>query len=120
MKSGFPFRKDVKPEQELRLHNRVMERYLRSGLYTDSLAVLALNRVRPIYDVLYEGIQIARSRSDTLNALLMYRALLEWQPFNDGVNREAASYALTSPKWDDLSASLVLGRVQSKRGARLS
>jgi tetratricopeptide (TPR) repeat protein len=106
LKSGFPFRNDLTPEQELRFYSRLLDRYARSGSYTDSLAVLALNRVRPIYDVLYEGIQIARSRSDTLNALLMYRALLEWQPFNDGVNREAASYALMSPKWDDLSALL--------------
>jgi lysophospholipase L1-like esterase len=104
--SGFPFRKDVEPEQELRAYNSLLDRFLRSGSYTDSLAALALAGSSTIYDLLYQGVRTARSRRDTLNALLMYRALLEWQPFNDDLNREAASYALASSRWDGLSASI--------------
>ncbi len=65
-----------------------------------------MNQVRPIYDVLYEGVRMAKAREDTLDALLMYRALLEWQPFNDELNKEAVSYALASPNWNDWIAAL--------------
>ena len=106
LKSGFPFRKDVTPEQELRLYSRLLDRFARSGSFTDSLSVLALNQARPIYDLLYEGVRMAKSRADTLNALLMYRALLEWQPFNEELNKEAVSYALASPNWNHLTAAL--------------
>ncbi len=108
LKSGFPFTKDVEPEQELRLYTRLLDRFSRSGRDTDSLAVLALNQVRPIYDLLYEGVRMARARADTLDALLMYRALLEWQPFNHELNKEAVQYALGSPNWNEWIAALAL------------
>lgn len=106
LKSGFPFRTDVDPKVELRLYGRLLDRYLRSGSYTDSLAVLALNRVKLIYDVLYEGVQIARSRNDTTNALLLYRALLHWQPFNESLNKDAVAYALADPDYDRYTSTI--------------
>ncbi len=106
LKNGFPFRTRVDPNVELRLYGRLLDRYLRSGSYTDSLAVLALNRVKPIYDILYDGVQLARARNDTTNALLMYRALLHWQPFNESLNKDAVAYALAIPKYDHLTGAI--------------
>jgi tetratricopeptide (TPR) repeat protein len=104
--AGYPFRRDVTPDQEARFYRRLLERYSSSGNYADSLAVQALERVKPVYELLYESARMARARSDTLNALRFYRALLYWQPFNEELARDAIGLAIGNPQYDAFGGAL--------------
>jgi predicted Zn-dependent protease len=57
---------------------------------------------------LLEAVQHARSENDTLAVLLHYRALLHWQPFNEGLMRQATGYALNAPAYDEITGEIGL------------
>ncbi len=106
LKGGYPFKKTVKPEEAAWAFQNLLQRHLRSGRYADSLAVLALTGSKTPPEALLEATRLARSRSDTLAALLFYRSLLHWQPFNRSLIQEAVGYALNRPTYDALVGEL--------------
>lgn len=103
--SGYPFDKTITPDQANSLFQNAVRLQLASG-WVDSLGTLAFIGAETDAEILLQGVRIARAQADTINALLLYRALLPWQPFNDRLMRTAVGFALASPNYDVLVAEL--------------
>jgi len=54
------------------------------------------------------ALQGARATADTTSALLLYRSLIDLQPFDERLPEEAARMASTSGQEDDASADIAL------------
>ena len=106
LKSAYPFVKGKTAEQEAAAYKAALDRFYYEGTYVDSLAVLAVAELKAPYEGLREAIGRAKSDGDTLSALLMYRSLLYWQPFNSTLMKEAVSYAAENTGYLDEVANI--------------
>ncbi len=106
LKSGYPFVKGRTAAEEAAAYRSAMDRLFARGSYVDSLAVLAAAELGPPYEFLHQAVRRAKADQDTLSALLMYRSLLYWQPFNTDLMRESVAYAASDERFSDETASL--------------
>ncbi|MBT8399860.1 MAG: tetratricopeptide repeat protein, partial [Rhodothermia bacterium] len=106
LKSGYPFVKGRTAAEEAAAYRSAMDRLFARGSYVDSLAVLAAAELGPPYELLHQAVRRAKADRDTLSALLMYRSLLYWQPFNIDLIRESVAYAASNDHYSDETASL--------------
>ena len=104
---GYPFDKTVTPVEEDRRYRRLLKAALQ-GPYVDSLAASALTQQTTVPEALLQAVRTAKQQGDTLAALLHYRALLHWQPFNETLMREATGYALEAPAYDEVTGDIGL------------
>ncbi len=102
---GYPFDKAVAPEESDRRFASLLEARLRKS-WADSLAVLEFTRRKGSAEALLAGVRMAEADQDTVTVLQLYSSLLQWQPFNTSLMRQAVSFALTSPNYDDQVAAL--------------
>ena len=107
LKNGFPFKRDLTPEQEMRIFGDHLQEYLLSGRLADSLAARVIAGQLMLPQALLSSIAAARAARDTLSALRYQRALLYWQPFNQELHREAVGLAAQSQLDLALSGEIV-------------
>lgn len=100
LKGGYPFDKEVTPEEERRRYLKFVKNYVNEGSFTDSLAVVGVSQIQMPQEVLRTGVRMARSRGDSLHALQISYALLNWQPFNESLIEDAVNYASENPHFD--------------------
>ena len=96
---GYPFDKTVAREDEERRYSALLRRAISEGPYPDSLAARVLAHQITVPEALLQAVHHARSRQDTLAAILHYRSLMYWQPFNDRLMQQALDYALAQPTY---------------------
>lgn len=106
LKGGYPFDKVADAERQAERFRALLREYLASGRWKDSLGAVLVTLEKTPPEVLLEATRLARSRSDTLAALLSYRSLLHWQPFNASLMQEAIGYAHTHRACEPLVADL--------------
>lgn len=106
--ADYPFQPEASTEDVAATYAGLLSARRTSGLLGDSLAVAVLTSGVPTQQGLYEGVRISLARADTLSALWYYRSLLNWQPFNDVLMREAVALGLNTPEWDPVVEQLAL------------
>ncbi|NNE35758.1 MAG: hypothetical protein HKN13_11000 [Rhodothermales bacterium] len=99
--AGYPFNKEASAEEQVAALERTFRLREQSG-YADSLAVATLKRNATMSQALLIAARLARQQRDTTNALLFYRAVQDWQPFNETIGSEALSFAINNSRHDRL------------------
>lgn len=116
LKGGYPFDKVADAEHQAEKFRALLQAYLASGRWADSLGAVLVTLEKTPPEVLLEATRSARSRSDTLAALLSYRSLLYWQPFNASLMQEAIGFAHTDRSCEPLVADLAQIAVRATGG----
>ena len=93
LRLGFPFRKGLTEEEELRQFEQVLRIHWGSGKTSDSLAASVVRMQIPVYEALLETYKHNLASLDTVRALVHVRSLLYWQPFNEKLHLQAAELA---------------------------
>jgi len=106
--ADYPFQAEASAEDVAATYARLLAARRSSGRLGDSLAVAVLTGGVPTQQGLYEGVRISLARADTSSALRYYRSLLNWQPFNEALMREAVALGLNTPAQDPLVEQLAL------------
>ena len=106
LKGGYPFDKVADAERQAEQFRALLQAYLVSGRWADSLGAVLVTLKKTPPEVLLEAARLAQSRSDTLAALLSYRSLLYWQPFNASLMQEAIGFAHAHRACEPLVADL--------------
>ena len=106
LKGGFPFTRDLTPEQEWDRFADHLEQALHSGSYPDSLAAAFVEIDVELPRALLLASRRAQDEGDSLQALRFVRALLYWQPFNASVKRSAASLAGRADRYAALAGEV--------------
>ncbi len=83
LKSGYPFRKDVTPEEETQGFADVINAYYSRETFPDSAAIEIVQGKIFMDQALRLHASRPYLRVDTLRRLQNYRALLHWTPFNE-------------------------------------
>ena len=96
MQAGFPFKPRQGAELDEMAFIAMLMRYRGSGNYQDTLTYKTVAGEQSVQEVLPTVISIARSKADTLTALLLYRSQLHWHRFDENVIAEAVSFAAVS------------------------
>ncbi len=96
LEAGYPFNK-TRTEAETEAVTRTLLQQTRQRSVYDSLAVVMSTQPVPPPVLLREGLTRAKQTQDTVKVLQLYQALLHWNPFNAGLLKEAAGYAVNSP-----------------------
>ena len=115
LKGGYPFAKAVSPDEEARAFAAMLEDHLGSGRLADSLAAELAMGVTTPPEALLGAARYAREAADTLAALLYYRSLMHWQPFNDELFREAVAFGSAAVDFDSALGSMVALTVRQER-----
>ena len=93
LKGGFPFTRELTPEQEWANFTEYLEHKSNSGFYADSLAAAFTQLNVQLPEALLTASSRAQIEGDSIQALRFKRALLYWQPYNQSVKRSAVSLA---------------------------
>jgi len=111
---GYPFNKTISVDEENRQFQQLLEYHLTSG-YTDSLAVLLTMEVTTPPAALLKAARESASGTDTLHTLLLYNALMRWQPFNRSLAHEIFTYMGNQEGYDATYGALVQYTVRFSR-----
>jgi Flp pilus assembly protein TadD len=106
LKGGYPFNKSITPGEEESALARLLNERLEGGL-GDSMAVVVVRNPGYMSRAVLQSARKARETADTTNALLYYRAALNWQPFNKTLAAEVLSFGLQSPRHDEIMGDIL-------------
>lgn len=106
LEAGYPFNKTRTEAQVEAATSTLLQQTSRRSYY-DSLAVVMATQPVPPPRLLAAGLAHAQQTQDTLRVLQFYQALLHWHPFNEGLMKEAAGYAVAASGHESLREALL-------------
>ncbi|MEQ9104859.1 MAG: GDSL-type esterase/lipase family protein [Rhodothermales bacterium] len=106
--ADYPFQPESSADVSGERYARLISARRSSGRLGDSLAVAVLTQGLPTQQGLYDGVQLALARGDTLEALWFYRSLFHWQSFNASLMQDGVSAGLSNPVLDPVVEELAL------------
>lgn len=105
--AGYPFRKNLTTEQELKVFNEVYQQYL-SLSYTDSLAAVAARTNTFVPEALTEVVNRARAREDSLSVISHYYELLKWQLNSTDLIEKGIEYTVSNRSLDGYLVNMLV------------
>jgi lysophospholipase L1-like esterase len=114
----YPFRKDADLEEVNAEYTQLL-REAKGGSMSDSIAVGILTGQIDYPAAQLKVSQLLLAAGDTLAALRSYRALLEWQPLNEPLERQTLEIGLATNRFDSEVDRLALGAA-GRRGTKFT
>lgn len=97
--AGYPFQKDLTPEQEMEIFNTTYQKYL-SRSYTDSLAAYTAKNNRFVPEALTEVVNRSKGENDSVSVVSHYYELLKWQLNSVDLIEKGIEYTVSNRSLD--------------------